>query len=107
MFTYGFRLPLGVDLDYSCPNIEEDRIVESFDGFSLYLLVVDEVSQHVWVFLCTSKDPPIAIVTTFLEFYSLKSSGFFCATKGGAHALKGIHQGCIQMPLHRRAHRRR
>ena len=69
--------------DYSRPNIGKDRIVDSFDGFSSYLLVVDEVSRHVWAFLCASKEPPIDIVTTFLDFYGLKSGGLVRCDQGG------------------------
>ena len=69
--------------DYSRPNLDEDRIVESFDGFSSYLLVVDEVSHHLWVFLCTSKEPPLDIVSTFLEFYGLEAGGLVRCDQGG------------------------
>jgi hypothetical protein len=37
--------------DYSKPNLETDRVVTSFDGFSAYLIIVDEASRHIWVFL--------------------------------------------------------
>ena len=38
--------------DYARPNEKGNRVVESFDGLNLYLLIVDEVSRHVWIFLC-------------------------------------------------------
>ena len=52
--------------DYSRQNKEKDRIVQSFDGYNSYLIIVDGVSRYLWVFLTKSKDPPIGEVTTFL-----------------------------------------
>ncbi len=53
--------------DYSQPNKLHDRVVASWDGYSSYLLVVDEASRYIWVFLTTSKEPPLAIIDTFLN----------------------------------------
>ena len=50
--------------DYSRPDKEKDRVVLSYDGYTSYLLAVDELSKHVWVFLTKSKEPPIELVTT-------------------------------------------
>ena len=36
---------------YTKPNKKDDRVVLSYDGFSSYLLVVDEASRFIWVFL--------------------------------------------------------
>ena len=79
---------------YSRPNIEEDRGVESFGAFSLYLLVIDEISHHVWVLLCRSKEPPIKIPTSFLELYGLKPGGLIKCDQGGelAHSLNFIQE---------------
>jgi len=48
--------------DYRRPNKDTDRIVQSYDGYSAYLLIVDGASRRVWVFLTESKTPPIAIL---------------------------------------------
>ena len=37
--------------DYSRRDKTKDRVVLSYDGFSLYLLIVDEASRYIWVFL--------------------------------------------------------
>ena len=58
--------------DYARPNEKNDRVVESFDRYNSYLLIVDEVSRHVWIFLCKSKVPPVEIVSLFLEVFDLK-----------------------------------
>ena len=57
---YGFMRASATD--YSRPSKATDRVVQSFDGYNCYLLIVDEVSHHVWVFLCQSKEPPVEIV---------------------------------------------
>ena len=51
---YGFMRALSVN--YSRPRKETERVVKSFDGFNCCLLIVDEVSRFVWVFLCSSKE---------------------------------------------------
>ncbi len=48
--------------DYTRPNKRTDWVMKSWDGFSFYLLIIDEASQYAWVFLTGSKDPPIDII---------------------------------------------
>jgi hypothetical protein len=45
--------------DYTKPSTKTDRVIESFDGYTSYLLIVDEVSKYTWIFLMKTKDPPI------------------------------------------------
>ena len=45
--------------DYRCPNKTSDWVVQSYDGYSAYLLIVDGASCRVWVFLTLSKTPPL------------------------------------------------
>jgi hypothetical protein len=47
-FYLDFGFMRASNSDYSQPNIELDRVVESFDGFCAYLLIVDDA---FWVFL--------------------------------------------------------
>ena len=44
-------------LDYQCSNKVSEGVIMSFDGFTSYLLIVDETSRHMWVFLTITKDP--------------------------------------------------
>jgi hypothetical protein len=53
--------------NFSKPNKKDDRVVLSYDGFSSYLLIVDEASRFVWVFLTGTKEPPLDIVDAFLS----------------------------------------
>jgi hypothetical protein len=69
--------------NFSQPNKKNDRVVQSYDGFSAYLLVVDEASRYVWVFLTTSKTPPIDIIDTFLSRFGHESGGSIRTDQGG------------------------
>jgi hypothetical protein len=44
----------------------KDWVVISYDGFSLYLIIVDKAPHFVWVFLTNSKSPPLDIIKEFL-----------------------------------------
>jgi hypothetical protein len=54
-------------LDYTLPDPKRDRVITSFDGYNSYLLVVDDYTKYVWVFLCKSKEPPIQVAEVFLK----------------------------------------
>ena len=69
--------------DYSKPNPKRDRVVKSFDGYSSYLLIVDEALRYVWVFLCQSKEPPIDYASAFLKTHGLDSGGVIRCDQGG------------------------
>lgn len=68
--------------DFSRPNTATDRVISSWDGYSAYLLVVDEASR-IWVFLTKSKEPPIDIVDTFLDRFGLEKGGSIRSDQGG------------------------
>ena len=69
--------------DYTAPNLETDRVVQSFDGFVAYLLIVDEASRFVWVFLRKSKEPPTDLVSHFLQMYGRHNGGVIRCDQGG------------------------
>ncbi len=70
---YGFMQ--ASTLDYQHPNKTSDRVVMSFDGFTLYLLIVDEALRHMWVFLTSNKDPPLDLIDKFLARFGHPDSG--------------------------------
>ncbi len=37
-------------LDFTKPDKSKDQITHSYDGYNLYLLVVNEATRYVWVF---------------------------------------------------------
>jgi hypothetical protein len=47
-FYFDFGFIQASNNDFNQPSKTTDRIVESFDGYSSYLLVVDEVSKYSW-----------------------------------------------------------
>jgi len=61
--------------NFTQPNKMSDRVVLSYDGFSTYLLIVDEASQYVWVFLTKTKAPPLDIIDLFLSRFGHDSRG--------------------------------
>ena len=69
--------------DYSSPNLETDRVVESFDGYVAYLIIVDEASKFVWIFPRKSKEPPVDLVSHFLHMYGRHSGGVIRCDQGG------------------------
>ncbi len=69
--------------NYSRPNKTTDRVIDSWDGYSLYLLVVDEASRYIWVFLTKSKDPPLDIIDMFLDHFGLKIGSSIQSDQGG------------------------
>ena len=69
--------------DFGQPNVSTDRVVKLFDGFESYLLIVDEASRHVWVFLTESKDPPTETATAFLRGHGHTDGGMIHCDQGG------------------------
>jgi hypothetical protein len=69
--------------DYSRPTKNKDHVVKSYEGYSSYLLVVDEVSKYSWIFLTKSKDPPIELTKLFLQEYAHVDEGKIRCDQGG------------------------
>jgi hypothetical protein len=66
-FYMDFGFLRALTLDYTLPDPKRDRVITSFDGYNSYLLVVDDYTKYVWVFLCKSKEPPIQVAEVFLK----------------------------------------
>ncbi len=69
--------------DFGKRSKATDRAVFSYDGYLSYLLVVDEASRYTWVFLTSSKDPPIDIVSAFLTQHGHEDGGCIRTDQGG------------------------
>ncbi len=78
---FGFMRALA--LNYTRPDKSKDRVVWSYDGYSSYLLVVDEASRMAWIFLTASKEPPINIVQAFLAQHGHVDGGCVRTDQGG------------------------
>ena len=46
-------------------------------------LIIDEASRYVWTFPRKSKEPPIDLVSHFLQMYGRHSGGIICCDQGG------------------------
>ena len=68
--------------DYTRPDKEKDQVVLSYDGYNSYLLAVDEVSKYVWVFLTKSKEPPLDLITSFLNRFGHEKGDFLRTDQG-------------------------
>jgi hypothetical protein len=79
--NFGFMQ--ATSLDCQRLNKGTNRVIASCDGYSLYLLVVDEASRCIWVFLTKSKEPPLDIIHTFLDRYGHELGGLICTDQGG------------------------
>jgi hypothetical protein len=61
--------------NYHSPRLGINRVVECFKGYSVYLIIVDESSRYVWVFLQKSKELPIDLVLAFLTIHGSPDGG--------------------------------
>jgi hypothetical protein len=86
--------------DYPRPHKSKDRVIQSYDGFTLYILVVDEATRYVWVFLTASKDPPLDIVSEFLHHHGHKTGGSICKDQGGKLTFSLKFQDLILQKFH-------
>jgi hypothetical protein len=69
--------------DFSKASKSKDCIVYSYDGYTLYLLIVDKTSHYIRVFLTSSKDPPLDLVSAFLRLHGHVDGGLVRTDQGG------------------------
>ena len=84
----GFGFMRSSTSDYARPNKSTDWVVISYDGYTSYLLVIDDASQYTWVFLMQSKDPPVDIIHAFLILHGHPNGGCIRTDQGGKLASK-------------------
>ena len=77
---YGFMR--ASSLDYRNPTPKTDRVVQSWDGYWSYLLIVDEASRFMWVFLTKSKEPLLDIINSFLRKFGHEDGGSIRSDQG-------------------------
>ena len=96
-FYMDFGFLRASNFDYSRPDKSKDRIIESFDGYNSYLLVVDEHTKYIWIFLCKSKEPPMDLVNLHLDIFGSTLGGSIRCDQGGE--LARSHDFVTQMAL--------
>jgi hypothetical protein len=69
--------------DYRSPRLGLNRVVECFEGYSAYLIIVDKALRYVWVFLRKLKEPPVDLVLAFLAIHSSPVVGVIHTDQGG------------------------
>ena len=69
--------------DFRVTNLNTDRIVESFDGYKSYLLVVDKTTRYTWLFPRRTKKPPVGIISLILEKFGHENGGLIQVDQGG------------------------
>ncbi len=71
--------------NYQRPNLCRDRMVNSYDGYSSYLLIVNNKSSMTWIFPTRSKSPPLEIIQLFLRTFGRDRNvgGFIRCNQGG------------------------
>ena len=63
---------------------QNNRLIQSHDGFDSYLLITDAKTQYLWMFLCKNKNPPLKTVQLFLDQHGQKSGArIVCTDQGG------------------------
>ena len=67
-----FHMDYGFVRGETVTKAEDGPLLTSNEGYNCYLLIVDEYSRYMWVFLFASKSPPIETVKTFLATHGLK-----------------------------------
>jgi hypothetical protein len=86
--------------DYARRDKSKDRVVSSYDGFTSYLLVIDEASRFVWVFLTATKSPPIDIIKEFLTQHGHEDGGCIRTDQGGELARSSAFQDMLLRDFH-------
>ncbi len=86
--------------NYSSRDKTKNRVILSYDGFFAYLLIVDEASRYVWIFLTNSKSPPIDIVQEFLTQHGHDDGGCIRTDQGGKLARSSNFRDLVLHQFH-------
>jgi hypothetical protein len=86
--------------DYTRADKTKDRVIFSYDGYSSYLLIVDEASCYIWAFLTNSKSLPLDIVREFLRHHGHVEGGCVQTDQGGELAQSHAFQDLLLREFH-------
>ena len=75
-------------------------MIRSYDGFTSYLLIIDEASRYTWVFLTATKEPPLDIVSEFLQHHGHEDGGCIRTDQGGELAHSVAFQDLLLRNFH-------
>ena len=77
--------------DHKEYNSKLRRFITSIDGFNSYLIIVDSFTRYTWIYLTSTKEPPIDLVSQFLDDHGLKIGPRFIRTDQGGELFKSSH----------------
>jgi hypothetical protein len=77
------------------PYKTKDHMVYSYNGFSSYLVIVDEACCYVWVSFTTSKDPPLDLIAKFLTQHGHENGRCILTNQGGELARSHAFQNML------------
>ena len=77
---------------------KRNTFVTSIDKFNSYLLIIDAHTRYTWVFLTSSKDPPLDILTNFLDEHGLQYGERSIRTDQGGELYRSrkVHEVCAK-----------
>ena len=86
-----------MDYGFIRAHTEEGKILQSIDNYTTYLLIADEYSRYMWVFLFKSKHPQIQIIKDFLDQQGATTKTKWVRTdQGGELGRSKIFQKTVQ-----------
>ena len=74
--------------EYHKLDKKKKRFITSIDGHNSYLIIVDDHTRYTWIYLTSSKEPPVDLVTQFLEDHGLEYGSRFIRTDQGGDLFK-------------------
>ena len=76
--------------------IEKGTLVTSKDRYNCYLLITNEFSRHLLLFLFANRKPPVDTVTSFLNIHGIKTDlRRVQIDQGGELAMSSEFRRCI------------
>ena len=69
--------------EYRRQNKNKTGFITSMDGYNSYLIIVDAHTRFTWIYLTSSKEPPVDIVKSFLQDNGLEKGPRYIRTDQG------------------------
>lgn len=76
-FYVDFGFMRASTFDYTQHDPAKDRVIQSYDGYNSYQIIVNKISRFLWVFHYRNKEPPIDIMGAFLTLFGHKEGRMF------------------------------
>jgi hypothetical protein len=60
---------------------KDGQLITSIDGFRSYLIIVDRATRYKWVFLTTTRNPPLKEITSVISKYKHLTKSLHCTVR--------------------------